>query len=84
MRSVKEIKVGAKGHEPKMLHASDRAELARKHKLPSPEVKAPRRRQSNKWLEVDRSEKIKAVLTVAAVLTVLGVGLWFVARGMRH
>ena len=63
---------------------SGRADLAAKHKLPRAKSKAALRQSGNKWVEVDRNEKIKAVLTVAVVLAVLGVGFWFVIRGVSH
>jgi hypothetical protein len=63
---------------------SGRADLAAKHKLPRAKSMASRRQSGNKWVEVDRDEKIKAVLAVAVVLIVLGVGLWFVIRGMMR
>lgn len=63
---------------------SSRADLAAKHKLPRAKSKSALRQSGNKWVEVDRDEKIKAVLTVAVVLAVLGVGLWFVFHGLGH
>jgi hypothetical protein len=49
-----------------------------------PAVKAPRRRHANSWLEVDRSEKNKAMVACAVVLTALVIGRWFLVHGVRR
>lgn len=61
-----------------------RADSAAKHKLLRAKSKGSQRPNGNKWLEVDRDEKIKAVLTVAGVLAVLGVGMWFGFHSLGH
>ena len=41
-----------------------------------------RGRHANTWLEVDRFEKIKAMVAFAVVLTALVIGRWFLVRGV--